>query len=127
AEWLTSLGKPDPRFVAPELPVVFPYAAEYHPTSWITRHALEFLERRDPERPYFAVVSYAHPHSPYDPPEPYASHFDPVKERIPADGIELRPRLPAFLYRVIFDVGPNEWRPSHVGTRPKIHTQRVLA
>ena len=42
-----------------------------HPTTWTTNRALEFLDSRDPERPFFLNVSYLKPHTPLDPPRPY--------------------------------------------------------
>jgi arylsulfatase len=39
-----------------------------HPTNWTVNQAISFLERRDPSKPFFLKVSFARPHSPYDPP-----------------------------------------------------------
>lgn len=44
---------------------------QYHPTNWTTERAIEFLESRDPTRPFFQYVSYVRPHQPYDPPQAY--------------------------------------------------------
>ena len=50
------------------------HAPEYlHQTNWTVNEALSFLERRDPTSPFFLKVSFARPHSPYDPP---AAYFD---------------------------------------------------
>lgn len=43
----------------------------YHPTVWTTNRAIEFLENRDPTRPFFLNVSYVRPHTPFDPPQAY--------------------------------------------------------
>ena len=40
-----------------------------HPTNWTVRESIRFLERRDPGKPFFLVVSLIRPHSPYDPPQ----------------------------------------------------------
>lgn len=50
--------------------VVTPWTAtrEWHPTEWITRKAIERLERRDPTRPFFLQVDWHRPHPPFDPP-----------------------------------------------------------
>ncbi|OKL49563.1 arylsulfatase [Boudabousia liubingyangii] len=40
-----------------------------HPTSWVTEESIEWLYRRDPDRPFFLYVSYHRPHPPYDPPQ----------------------------------------------------------
>ena len=42
-----------------------------HPTTWTTDRAIDFLEDRDPTRPFFLNVSYVRPHTPLDPPQPY--------------------------------------------------------
>lgn len=47
-----------------------------HPTNWTTREALSFLKRRDPTKPFFLKLSYARPHSPYDPPEHFFHLYD---------------------------------------------------
>ncbi|WP_114578735.1 arylsulfatase [Saliphagus sp. LR7] len=48
------------------------HAAEYeHPTNWTTRKALDFLDQRDPTRPFFLNLSYVRPHTPFDPPQVY--------------------------------------------------------
>ncbi|MFB6295810.1 MAG: sulfatase-like hydrolase/transferase [Halobacteriales archaeon] len=42
-----------------------------HPTTWTTNRALEFLDSRDSERPFFLNVSYLKPHTPLNPPRAY--------------------------------------------------------
>jgi arylsulfatase A-like enzyme len=37
-----------------------------HPTTWTTDRAIDFVERRDPTRPFFLTVSYHRPHQPFD-------------------------------------------------------------
>lgn len=44
-----------------------------HPTNWTARESIRALQTRDPSRPFFLKMSFARPHSPYDPP-PY--YFD---------------------------------------------------
>ena len=41
----------------------------------VTNAALGWLNRRDSGRPFFSWVHYFDPHSPYDPPPPFAAHF----------------------------------------------------
>jgi choline-sulfatase len=40
-----------------------------HPTRWTGDVAVNFLEQYDKEQPFFLKVSFARPHSPYDPPQ----------------------------------------------------------
>ncbi len=49
----------------------WPYPEYLHPTNWTTTVAIERLERRDPQRPYFLQVGYHRPHPPLDPPLPF--------------------------------------------------------
>jgi len=44
---------------------------QYHPTVWTTNRAVDFLENRDPTRPFFLNLSYVRPHTPFDPPQVY--------------------------------------------------------
>lgn len=73
---------------------VFGLPAHAHPTAWVEREAEAFLAQRDRSRPCFLVVSFPHPHAPYDPPEPYASMYDPADSQLPRDGIEANAHLP---------------------------------
>jgi len=50
----------------------------HHVTTWTVTKSLEFLDRRDPTRPFFLFTSFTKPHSPYDPPEPYDTLYDPA-------------------------------------------------
>ena len=42
---------------------------ELHPTRWTADTAINFIRNYDGKRPFFTKVSFARPHSPYDPPE----------------------------------------------------------
>lgn len=42
-----------------------------HPTYWTASEAIKFLKHRDPTKPFFLWMSFARPHSPYDPPQVY--------------------------------------------------------
>jgi arylsulfatase len=101
-DWLLANGlaeyRPLPAGVATQAstpgPVAFPYEASCHPTAWVERETNEYLDRRDPNRPMFLVVSFPHPHAPLDPPEPYASRFDPSDVDLPADTFTVNDNLP---------------------------------
>ncbi len=66
----TGIGWNDHRAKAYVLP------EELHPTRWTGDTAVRFLEDYEREEPFFLKVSFARPHSPYDPParlmDPYA-------------------------------------------------------
>ena len=52
------------------------YAEKYHPTNWVTDRSLDFLRRRDPEKPFFLMASYLRPHPPFDAPECYFNLYN---------------------------------------------------
>lgn len=56
----------------------FPYEEKYHPTNWVTDRSIDFLRRRDPDRPFFLMASYLRPHPPFDAP---AWYFDLYKDK----------------------------------------------
>jgi choline-sulfatase len=94
----------------------FPHKPDIHPTGWVERETAEFLERRDRSRPLFLVVSFPHPHAPYNPAEPYASMFDPADSRLPGDGYEVNEGLP-LAFQLAFMAAP---------TRDAAADQRLL-
>ncbi len=42
-----------------------------HPTWWTANEGVKFIKHRDPTKPFFMWLSFARPHSPYDPPQNY--------------------------------------------------------
>jgi choline-sulfatase len=50
-----------------------------HPTWWTAEQSIQFLSRRDPQKPFFLKTSFARPHSPYDPPQRYYDMYRDVK------------------------------------------------
>jgi len=80
------------------------HTAEYlHPTAWTMSTAIEFLKNRGQERPFLLNISFARPHSPYVPPQPY---FDMYSETPPAAVGEW-----AVMHGEPEDaVSPNAWR-----------------
>jgi choline-sulfatase len=94
-DWLVDQGLADHRSaVAAPVSGAFPNVAPAHPTSWVERETISFLEARDRSRPLFLVISFPNPHAPYDPPEPYASMFDPADSILPTVGQEANRRMP---------------------------------
>lgn len=58
------------------------YDEKYHPTRWVTDRAIDFLRKRDRDKPFFLTLSYVRPHPPFDAPQAF---YDMYK------GKELRP------------------------------------
>ncbi|WP_462351088.1 arylsulfatase [Fusobacterium varium] len=46
-----------------------------HATNWTVNQGIKFLKKRDPSKPFFLKLSFARPHSPYDPPEFYFNMY----------------------------------------------------
>ncbi len=46
-----------------------------HPTHWMGDTAVHFIQDYDRTDPFFLKVSFARPHSPYDPPEQYMKRY----------------------------------------------------
>ena len=127
-EWLTSTGRKDDRFYRASIPKPFPYEAEYHPTSWIKQRSMDFFENRDSSRPYFAVISFTAPHTPYDPPEPYASMYRPEDQELPDSDIEINAGLPGPFRRAALESnGGKFFAPLRVTDRTEAHVREVLA
>ncbi|MHC4072978.1 MAG: arylsulfatase [Planctomycetota bacterium] len=47
-----------------------------HPTMWTADTAVDFIEKYDRTEPFMLKVSFARPHSPYDPPKRFAEMYD---------------------------------------------------
>ena len=54
-----------------------------HPTAWVGRAAVSFLEGYNRSEPFFLKISFHRPHSPYDPPKRWMDKFDPDKMPAP--------------------------------------------
>ncbi|MCL2913705.1 sulfatase-like hydrolase/transferase [Shewanella corallii] len=61
----------------------YQFAKEDFETFWLTDRALEFLDGRSEEKPFFLFLSFNEPHSPYRATQPYASMYDPDKLDVP--------------------------------------------
>ena len=66
-----------------------------HQTAWITDRAIDMTEQAaSDDTPFFVWCSYVDPHHPWNPPEPFASMYDPASLPGPAmregetDGLE---------------------------------------
>jgi arylsulfatase A-like enzyme len=64
---------PDDHGVGPNAWQARPWhtAEHLHPTAWTMTRSLEFLKRRDKNRPFFLHISFDRPHAPYVPPQAY--------------------------------------------------------
>lgn len=65
-----------------------PYALNenLHPTHWTGEEAVRFLANYDLDKPLFLKISFARPHSPYDPPQRYLDKYKNIEMEGPAIG-----------------------------------------
>jgi arylsulfatase A-like enzyme len=57
-----------------------------HPTTWTADRAVDFLKDYDRPEPFLLKVSFARPHSPYDPPQRFLDMYDADDVPAPAVG-----------------------------------------
>lgn len=62
------------------------YEERLHPTNWVTGRCIDFLRRRDRDKPFFLMASYLRPHPPLDAPQPYFDMYRDKALRPPAVG-----------------------------------------
>ena len=81
-----------------------PYALEeyYHPTAYVGRSAVDFLQTYNESKPFFLKVSFHRPHSPYDPPESWMDQYKPDDMPDPYVGGNWDSR-----YAHVYDTVPN--------------------
>lgn len=87
-------------------PAPSPVPAEHHEEAWVAARTIAALDRhlRDsPEQPFLMWTSFSKPHSPYDPPAPYDTMYDPRHIPEPMGGWDneelLRGRDPELILR----------------------------
>lgn len=59
---------------------VYQLEERLHPTAWTGHTACELIRNYEDDRPLFLKVSFARPHSPYDPPQRYLDMYDDVTD-----------------------------------------------
>ena len=62
------------------------YEEKYHPTNWVTDRSIDFLRRRDQDKPFFLMASYVRPHAPADAPQCYFDMYQNMELTPPAIG-----------------------------------------
>ena len=55
------------------------YDEKYHPTNWVTNRCIDFLRRRDRDKPFFLMASYVRPHAPYDAPKAFFDMYEQLE------------------------------------------------
>ncbi len=64
----------------------YPLDEKLHPTYWTGETAVQFIRNYNPDKPLFLKVSFARPHSPYDPPQRYLDMYQHVAIPEPVTG-----------------------------------------
>ena len=64
------------------LPQVSVIPEEHHGNTWVADRTIEFI-RTNRAKPFFAWASWIAPHPPWNPPEPFASFYDPASLPLP--------------------------------------------
>lgn len=64
----------------------WPYDEKYHPTRWVTDKGIDFLRKRDHDRPFFLTLSYVRPHPPFDAPQAFFDMYRDKELRAPLWG-----------------------------------------
>lgn len=57
-----------------------------HPTAWTGQTACELIRNYESDQPLFLKVSFARPHSPYDPPKRYLDMYEKADIPVPFVG-----------------------------------------
>ncbi|MCY1722817.1 arylsulfatase [Prolixibacteraceae bacterium Z1-6] len=65
---------------------VYQLDEKLHPTYWTGKTAVELIENYDLKKPLFLKVSFARPHSPYDPPQRFLDMYKDAKIPEPVIG-----------------------------------------
>lgn len=50
---------------------------------WTANEAIEFIEKRDPGKPFFLWMSFERPHTPHSPPQEKIGAYNPGKIKLP--------------------------------------------
>lgn len=58
---------------------VYQLNEKLHPTYWTGQTAVEFIKNYEQDKPLFLKVSFARPHSPYDPPQRFLDMYKDAK------------------------------------------------
>lgn len=82
-----------------------------HPTNWTVTESIRFLEKRDPDVPFFLMTSFVRPHPPLDAPADYFRMYEQIPLREPVmGGWERREAASAYAYQYDSPFGTEDKR-----------------
>ncbi len=61
----------------------YPLVEELHPTAWTAQTAIDLIDAYTLDKPLFLKVSFARPHSPYDPPQRFVDLYSDADIPLP--------------------------------------------
>ncbi len=70
-----------------------------HRSTWTAERTIDFLAKRDPDKPFLAHCSFWDPHHPFDPSEPFDTMYNSADIPLPVDYNSLMQELPAHFKR----------------------------
>ncbi|WP_105616803.1 sulfatase-like hydrolase/transferase [Vallitalea okinawensis] len=69
---------------------------EEHDIPWTVEESIQFMERRDKEKPFFLFTSFFGPHQPYMPPLPWKNMYDHKEIELPPQFYASMEKSPIF-------------------------------
>ena len=78
-------------------------------THWTAQKAMEFIERRDPTRPFFLYAAFDKPHPPIVPPAEYYELYRDVEFPAPVMGDWLAGKTPSRLKQIRLSNNYDDW------------------
>jgi arylsulfatase A-like enzyme len=87
-----------------------PVPEPFTTTHWTAQRAMEFIDRRDPTRPFFIHLSFDKPHPPITPPESYYRLYEDVDFPEPAMGDWVDEKLPMRIRNLQLRNNYDDWK-----------------
>ena len=87
-----------------------PLPEPYTTTHWTAQRAMEFIDRRDPTRPFFLHISFDKPHPPITPPESYYDLYRNIEFPAPVRGDWVDQKLPTRVRYLQLKNNFDDWR-----------------
>jgi len=87
-----------------------PLPEPFTTTHWTAQRAMEFIDRRDPTRPFFLHVSFDKPHPPIVPPESFYDLYREVEFPEPVMGDWVEKKLPTRVRGLQLKSNYDDWK-----------------
>ena len=87
-----------------------PLPEPFTTTHWTAQRAMEFIDRRDPTRPFFLHISFDKPHPPITPPANYYELYRDVEMPAPVQGDWVNAKLPTQVRHLQLRNNFDDWK-----------------